>query len=80
MDLLSKGVCSFRGDRLLRRQPSDYFCPKTSLSGLLELVADGVDYPVCEQAEKEVGVRPVILLVVYRAQIEVSLQLVVGIM
>ena len=46
MDLLSKGVCGFRGDRLLRGLPSDYFCPKTSLSGLLELVADGVDDPV----------------------------------
>ena len=46
MDLLSKGVRGFRGDRLLRGQPSDYLCPEASLSGLLELVADGVDYPV----------------------------------
>ena len=46
MDLLSKGVRGFRGDRLLRGQPSDYLCPEASLSCLLELVADGVDYPV----------------------------------
>ena len=49
MDLLSKGVGGFRGDRLLRGQPSDYLCPEASLSGLLEFVAYGVDYPVLKQ-------------------------------
>ena len=43
---LSKGIRAFRGDRLLRGQPSNYLCPETILSGLLELVADGVDDPV----------------------------------
>ena len=80
MDLLSKGVGGFRGDRLLRGQPPDNLRPKAGLSGLLELVADGVDYPVCKQAEEEVGIRPVVLLVMYRTQVQVGLQLAVGIM
>ena len=80
MDFLSKGIGGFRGDSLLSGQPSDYLCPEASLSGLLEFVADGVDYPVWKQAEKEVGVRPVVFPVVYRAQVQVGLQLSVGIM
>ena len=75
MDLLSKGVRGFRGDRLLRGQPSNYFCPKTSLSGLLELVADGVDYPISQQTEEKVRVGFLIALVVYGALLKVRLQL-----
>ena len=46
VDLLPKCICGFRGDRLLRGQPSDYLRPKAGLSSLLEFVAYGVDYPV----------------------------------
>ena len=39
------------------------------------LVPDGVHHPVCQQPEEEVGVAPVVLLVVYGPQVEVRLQL-----
>ena len=78
MDLLSKGVGGFRGDSLLRGWPPDNLRPKACLSGLLELVAYCVDYPVCKQAEEEVGIRPVVLLVMYWTQVQVGFQLAVG--
>ena len=42
---------------------------------LLELVADGVDYPLRQQAEEEVRIRVGIALMVYGAQFEVRFQL-----
>ena len=72
MDLLPNCICCFRGDSILWWQHSDYLCPETSLTGLLELVAYFVDYPVWEQAEEELGVSPVVFLVVYMTQIQVG--------
>ena len=42
---------------------------------LLELVTDGVDYPIGQQAEEKVRIRVVIALMVYGAQFEVRFQL-----
>ena len=60
------------------------FCPCSPpllfLVGQFHLVPDGVHHPVGQQPEEEVGVAPVVLLVVYGPQVEVRLQLPVRIM
>ena len=76
--LFSEAVNRCRRDGFLRPHDSHDFGPVVVDITLLQLVADGVDYPIGEQPKEEVGVAVVILVVVDGSELEVGLALAIG--